>query len=411
MLKEKSKIYTLISLFLLIFIDTMGVGLVWPLFGPLLTDKASSILPTATSIFERDILYGITLGVFPICMFFGAPILGDLSDRIGRKKVLLICLYGTAVGIGICALGVVCRDVILLILGRAILGTLAGSQSTAQATIIDISDPNKKAQSLSIITLATNIGFIAGPMIGGLLINKSLVHWFSITTPFTAAAILAFINATLLLISFKETFHPKNVSNKIDFTKGINVLLSAFKDKQIRTLSIIYLLLQLGWSSYFSFSVLYLVQFHHYNGTKVGYFLSFLSVIFAISSLGIMRAALRFFKLKKITITALFGAGLSLAAATINSEIVTWIVVIPATACVALSYIGMLTNLSNAVSSESQGWVMGIVGSMNAVAWGGSTILSGALGGFNSSIPFMLGAMFLFLAGFLAMRKFRTTNS
>ena len=105
------------------------------------------------------------------------------------------------------------------------------------------------------------------------------------------------------------------------------------------------------------------------------------------------------------------GAGLSFVAATINNEIVAWIVVIPATICIALSYIGMLTCLSNAVPPESQGWVMGIAGSMNAVAWGGSMILTGTLGGFNSPVPFMLSAVFLFFAGFLAIREFKAKNN
>ena len=79
-------------LFLVLVIDTMGIGLIFPVLSPLFMSKTSGIIPAHLSIGARDLLYGLTLASYAIFMFVGAPFLGDLSDHLGRKKVLLICL-------------------------------------------------------------------------------------------------------------------------------------------------------------------------------------------------------------------------------------------------------------------------------------------------------------------------------
>lgn len=386
---------TLISLFALIAIDAMGIGLVWPLFGPLFMGDGTSVVSPHTSAIARDLLYGITMGIFPICMFFGAPILGDLSDHIGRKKVLLICLYGTCFGLVICTFGVIWRSVYLLILGRAILGALAGSQATAQAAIIDISAPERKTISLSIITLAGNLGFIIGPMMGGLLIDKTLVSWFTLTTPFVSSAILAFLNAVILHVVFKETFYPKKI-NKIYFTKGAKIFIAAFANKNIRLLATIYLCLITGWALSFQFSVVYLVQTHGYPGAKIGYFLAVISACFALSLLTIMRVALRYFKLENIISCAMGIGVIALSLMLLHKEWSTWVGMDLTAACVAIGYTGMLTLLSNSATKDEQGWIMGVGGAVSAASWGVGSLLAGSLGTFHFPVSFLVAALLLF---------------
>lgn len=393
MLKDKSYIYTFIALFMVIFIDTIGVGLVWPLFAPLFMGQTGSVFSVNVPFFERDLLYGITMGVFPVFMFFGAPILGDLSDHIGRKKVLLLCLLGTSVGLGICALGVIWCNVYLLIFGRALLGVLAGSQATAQAAIIDISNPEKKALTLSTITLASNFGFIFGPMLGGILIDQRIVSWFNYTTPFVISAILALCNAVFLCFVFKETFDPKKIV-KMHLTKGVRVFVSAFTNAKMRMLAIIYLSFQIGWAIAFQFSVMSFVQSYGYSGLQVGRFLSLISLVYVISLLGIIRIALIYFRLEKIICWALGISVISFIVAIWNKEIIIWAAMLFATFGVALSYAGLLTLISNSVSTDEQGWAMGIVGALNAVAWGFGALFAGSMGIFKISLPFVATSLF-----------------
>ena len=157
----------------------------------------------------RNILYGITLGIYSIAAFFGSPILGDLSDRLGRKKILLICLFGVFIGYVLFALGVIMQSITLLIVGRIIGGLTAGSLSTAQAAIIDISTEENKATNIGYILFAISLGFMLGPLIAGTLSNPRWVSWFQITTPLYFAAILSLFNILFLYLCFKETYIPK----------------------------------------------------------------------------------------------------------------------------------------------------------------------------------------------------------
>ena len=92
MIANNKSLFTVAPLFLVLFIDGMGLGLLFPILNSIIVDPASAFLPATTSIVMRDFLYGLTVGIFMLCWFFGAAILGDLSDTVGRKKALMICL-------------------------------------------------------------------------------------------------------------------------------------------------------------------------------------------------------------------------------------------------------------------------------------------------------------------------------
>lgn len=179
-----------IPLLMTIFLDALGVGIVYPVF--------ATVFGSGSGFFSHidknmaNIFYGLTIGAFPLAMLVGAPILGDMSDRIGRKKVLLVSLWGESLGMLLLALALYFRDPIMLIFGRAFTGLLAGSIGLAQAAIIDISFQKQKTINLSLISLAGSIGFTTGPWIGGLLAGKSTFLYFGYLGPFLFASILAF---------------------------------------------------------------------------------------------------------------------------------------------------------------------------------------------------------------------------
>ena len=94
--KSISNIFTLIPLFMVILLDVMGVVLVLPVLVPLILQVDGSIVSPNMSALMRDFMYGFALALFPMFMFFSTPVLGDLSDKFGRKKILLFCLVLTA---------------------------------------------------------------------------------------------------------------------------------------------------------------------------------------------------------------------------------------------------------------------------------------------------------------------------
>ena len=169
-----------VPLFLVLFIDSMGLGLLFPILASLITDPLLSFLPSATTMMTRDILYGLTVGIFMLSWFFGAAILGDLSDMIGRRRSLIICLVGTAVGYFISAIAVLTGSLSLLIVGRIIAGLTSGSQPIAQAAIIDISDDANKTKNMGLMIMFIALGFVFGPVLGGVLSSNNIVSWFFI---------------------------------------------------------------------------------------------------------------------------------------------------------------------------------------------------------------------------------------
>ena len=386
MANSRSNIYVLAPLFLVLIIDTMCVGLIFPILGPLFTNKVAGMLPAAVTVGVRDIFYGLTLAVASVFMFIGAPILGDLSDHLGRKKVLLICLGGTALGLGLSALAVDMKSIWLLILSRAIAGFMSGSDGIAQAAIIDISSPKSKAINLSMMTLANSLGFVMGPMVSGVLADSTTVSWFDYSTPFIAAAILAFFNAGLLIYTFRETFRP-STTQRVKLTRGLSVFASAFTNRKVRNLALIFLLMQIGWALYFQYLSLYLVKLFDYQPRQIGHIMAWLGLIFGISLVAIVRVVVNRFSLEKITFYSLMLIVVGILSALVRTDLMQWIAVVPTTIGVALSYMALLTLFSNAVDKDQQGWVMGVTAAVVGAAWTIGALLAGVVGMLGVSAP------------------------
>ena len=223
-------------LLLVLFIDGMGLGLVIPVLNALIFDPNSHFLSSEllSSATAHNFIYGVVIGIFMLCWFFGAAILGDMSDKIGRKKSLMICLAGAGLSYLLSAFSVSLHSIVLLLLGRVVGGLTSGSQPIAQAAIVDLSTPENKVRNISYILLAVSLGFIFGPLLGGILADKRLVPWFNFTTPFYFAAIISFANLGLLLWLFKESFvsQPKKIS--IRPYQAIEIFISAFKHEKVK---------------------------------------------------------------------------------------------------------------------------------------------------------------------------------
>src|SRR5258705_807863 len=183
----------LIVIFTTVFIDLVGFGIVIPV----LPFYAEGTIFNAT---PRTV--GLLFGSYSVMQLIFSPILGSLSDRYGRRPVLLISIIGT--GIGFLLLGFA-TTLWMLFAGRLLDGLTGGNISTAQAYIADITTKEDRAKGMGLIGAAFGGGFIFGPAIGGIL-----SRW-GIHVPFFFAAGLCFVNALLVYFTLPETatsHHP-----------------------------------------------------------------------------------------------------------------------------------------------------------------------------------------------------------
>jgi DHA1 family tetracycline resistance protein-like MFS transporter len=174
--------------FLIVFIDLVGFGIVIPIL-PLYAEEYG----------PSPVVFGLLMASFSIMQFIFAPILGRLSDRIGRRPVLLVSLVGSAVGY---VLFGIAGSIGMLFASRIIDGISGGNISTAHAVITDITGPEDRAKGMGLIGAAFGLGFILGPAIGALLVT--VAPWM----PGIAAAVASSVAFLLVLTRLPETLDP-----------------------------------------------------------------------------------------------------------------------------------------------------------------------------------------------------------
>ena len=178
-------------IFIAIVLDAAGIGLIFPIL--------PSLIAEVTQKGDVGPYIGVMTGLYAAMQFVFAPVLGALSDRLGRRPVLLISLTGAAVNYLFLAFA---PNLFLLLLGRAIVGLTSANTSVAAAYITDISPEEKRARRFGLLNAMFGVGFIIGPVLGGLLGD----HW--VRLPFLAAAALNGFNLALAFLVLPESRKP-----------------------------------------------------------------------------------------------------------------------------------------------------------------------------------------------------------
>lgn len=175
----------LLIIFAVVLVDMLSFSIVLPLLPYLAGDLGAT-----------PFQIGLLGAMYPVFQFLGAPLLGRLSDRFGRKPVLLLSVAGTVLGFMVLATA---RSLWILFLSRALDGVTGGNISVAQAYISDVTKPEERGKALGLIGAAFGMGFVLGPVTGGLLSSVSL------TAPAWLGAALAAVNLVLIAALLRES--------------------------------------------------------------------------------------------------------------------------------------------------------------------------------------------------------------
>jgi DHA1 family tetracycline resistance protein-like MFS transporter len=258
----------LIVIFTTVFIDLVGFGIVIPVL-PFYAEG------TAFNATPRTV--GLLFASYSIMQLIFSPILGGLSDKYGRRPVLLLSIIGT--GIGFLVLGFA-TTIWMLFLGRILDGITGGNISTAQAYIADITTTENRAKGMGLIGAAFGLGFIFGPAIGGIL-----SRW-GIHTPFFFAAALCFANAILLFFRLPETL----TSNRTPAARGrgLGTLINSLKQPRLAFILTIYFLFIVAFSIMTTSFSLYTMFRFGYDAQHTGYLFAYVGIIAVVIQGGLI---------------------------------------------------------------------------------------------------------------------------
>lgn len=283
----------LLVIFTTVFIDLVGFGIVIPV----LPYYAEGTIFNAT---PRTV--GILFASYSVMQLIFSPMLGRLSDKYGRRPVLLVSIIGT--GIGFLILGFA-TTIWMLFVGRILDGITGGNISTAQAYIADVTTTENRARGMGLIGAAFGLGFIFGPAIGGIL-SRWGVH-----VPFFFAAALCFANAVLLYFTLPETVtkdHPARVSAAGG--RGFSQLFNSLAQPQLGFVLSIYFLFVVAFSIMTASFSLYTMFRFGYDAQHTGYLFAYVGLISVIIQGGLIgKLVKRFGEIPLVITGALAFAG------------------------------------------------------------------------------------------------------
>ncbi|MEM8741302.1 MAG: MFS transporter [Pseudomonadota bacterium] len=400
------------SLLLVVFIDVMGFGLIVPIFSTIILDPNQNFLPRETSKATRQIYYGCALAIFFLFYFFGAAFIAKMSDYIGRKQGIMICLTGALVGYALTVVALLASSFWLLVLGRAISGFTTANQPIAQAALIDISeDEEAKSRNLGMIVAASALGLLGGPLISGFLSDRDILGpAASLELPFYVAIGLVLANMALIILFFSE---PGFKKRKIDFGLS-DVFHNLWKVRShpvVLRLSLVLLFALMCLNAFFFFIDSYLYGRFGFTTFQNSMALVVFGGSMALGS-GYLTVPLhkRFRKIPILYIS-IAAMGVGILAFMLNPiPSVSYVLIIPITIAFAIMYPTMLSLFSASVSSKEQGWVMGVVVAMYALGSGTITGVSGSLMAINLRMPFIIAIACCIAALVLMLMLFRNSE-
>ncbi|HTS46297.1 MAG TPA: MFS transporter [Bryobacteraceae bacterium] len=344
----------LLAIFLIVSVDVLGLTIILPLL-PFYAEKLGA----------SPAVVGMLVSTYALCQLIAGPILGRMSDHMGRRPLLLVSQLGTFIGFLILAYA---NALWLVFLSRVIDGVTAGNLSLAQAYISDVTKPEERAKSFALIGIAFGMGFLIGPAISGFLVQYSYQY------PIFAAAALS---ATSILSTY--FLLPRHTPVAADTPRKFTVLdwgnyLRYFREPALGPLLWQFLAFALTFSLFMTGFPLFAERRfvwhgHPFGAKEVGYIYAYLGFLGVILQGGLMGRLVKAFGEINLVRAGFFVAMAGLAALAFTSSIPILLVVAAAASLgTGLNRPALTSLITQRASRSEQGAVLGITQSLNSLA-------------------------------------------
>lgn len=350
---------------------------------------------------------GFLIGIYSAVQFFGSPLWGKLSDRVGRRPVLIFSVLGTALGFYMMGSA---QTLAMLFVARIIDGVSGGNIGTAQAYIADITTPEERSGAMGFIGAAFGLGFIFGPAIGGLLTSCGY------GAPFYFAAGLALLNALLIFLFLPESLDAEHRAHPTQ-RQAIRDVLQHSNRAIFTTVIAIYFFLITGFSIMTALYALFMDHRFQLDARHTGYVFAFIGIIGVIIQGGMIRKLVKRYGERRLAAYGALVLAASLFLLPVSKEIggLNALLLFSGGIAVGNSLLTPTINglLSRSVDKRWQGRALGLMQSSGSLgrafgpALGGWLATRDSLGHYGRT-PFFVSGLLLLVAFVLVLSLFRT---
>lgn len=358
-----------------VLVDVIGFGIVIPILPFYLTEFGAPAF-TITLLFS----------VFSFCAFLSSPFLGGLSDRIGRRPVLLISIFSTSIGWFVFASA---SSIYFLFIGRIIDGLAAGNFTTAQSYLVDIAKNEKeRTTNLGLIGATFGIGFMLGPLLGGILSKVS--HAF----PFYCAGTMALFNGIFAFFMLPETNKTRNTT-KLKYNP-ISPIINAYRHHTLRPLYLVWFIFALAFVITQSVFGLYSQRVFGFNAFQTGLFFTVIGIVVAINqTLLLKRFWLHRFSEPELQKMMMLILSIGLVSMGMQNVLLFFLALPLLGTGQAVLRVVISSQAVGHAEPNKKGEIIGITSSIMSAAMIIGPLLAGALFELNYSAPFVVASILL----------------
>lgn len=394
-------------LYVVCFFGYIGYSLIITIFTPLfLHEQNNGFLPADASERVRILALGFMIFLYPFGQFISSPILGALSDRFGRRPLLIFSLLISTLVYSLIGIAIMIKSFSLIAVSLFIVGLSEGNTTIAQSTVADLSPIKDRSRFFGYIYFTAALSYVIGPLLGGKFASPKVYSHFSFETPFFVVSFLLFCTFIWIVIWFKET-HEQTKREKISYFAALTNLKNLFKMHHFRYLFFANFLLYLSIFGFFqSFPIYIVTRF----GVKVGMLsllIAWTSVPFVIVNLWLTGLFARWFTPVQVTIYSALFSGVSLIILLLPNQLnALWITLFLVGLGIATTLPASSAILSTLATPREQGRVMGINQSLQFLSEAAAGIAVGILASIFVQLSLTLFAFLSFTgAAALYMKK------